>query len=215
MKKTIYISVVIIGCIISACLFIKEFCFCEKYPAVNKHPSKEPVTVLHSSQRGHALIGGSFKLIDQNGQNKSNTDFKGKYMIVYFGYSFCPDICPAALNNITQALKMMSYKHLKHLTPIFITIDPERDDSRNLQTYINNYHELFIALTGTKEQISKATKAYKVYAQKATPDGTSTDYLIDHSSIVYLMDRQGRFVTSFNHQTSAKEIVSILKRHIK
>ncbi len=215
-RKKIYISIVAIGCAVSACLFIKKFCFNNKHGYhLGNAKNKKTVTILHSKNSGQALIGGDFNLIDHNGQKKTLADFKGKFMLVYFGYSFCPDICPAALNNITHALKMIPHEKLKNINPIFITVDPERDDVRHLQMYINNYHELFIALTGNRKQIDQIIQKYKVYAQKATPDGTSTEYLIDHSSIIYLMDRQGRFITSFNHQTPPKEIFTTLTKYLK
>jgi protein SCO1/2 len=158
-------------------------------------------------------IGGPFHLIDHHGQPRSDVDFKGKIMLVYFGYSFCPDVCPAGLYHISQALHEMGAK-AKEIQPLFITVDPERDTVQNLALYMENFHPQFLGLTGTPEAINKAVKAYRVYAQKAKPDGTSTDYLIDHSSIVYVMDRQGRFLTSFNHQTEPAQIKAILKSYL-
>lgn len=163
---------------------------------------------------GQASIGGAFELMDQDGALKSDAHYKGKYMVVYFGYTFCPDICPAALYNMTQAFSEMTPGELKKLAPIFITIDPNRDTVQTLKTYMQNFHPSITGLTGTPAQIEKATKAYRVYAKKAQPDGTSTEYLLDHSSIVYVMDRQGRFVTSFNHQTEPEAIKDILRSAI-
>lgn len=158
-------------------------------------------------------IGGPFQLIDHHGQPRTDVDFKGKVMLVYFGYSFCPDVCPAALYHVSQALHELGAK-AKEIQPLFITVDPERDTVKNLSLYMENFHPQFLALTGTPEAINKAAKTYRVYAQKAQPDGTSTDYLIDHSSIVYVMDRQGRFLTSFNHQTEPAQIKEILKSYL-
>jgi cytochrome oxidase Cu insertion factor (SCO1/SenC/PrrC family) len=154
-------------------------------------------------------IGGPFQLVDQHGQTRTDDDFKGKIMVVYFGYSFCPDICPTGLYNISQALQEMGAK-AQEFQPIFITVDPERDTVQNLALYMENFNPQFIALTGTRDAVNKAIKEYRVYAQKAKPNGTSTEYLIDHSSVVYVMDRQGRFVTSFNHQTEPAQIKEIL-----
>jgi protein SCO1/2 len=155
-------------------------------------------------------IGGPFQLIDHHGQTRTDNDFKGKIMLVYFGYSYCPDICPAGLYHISQALQEMG-QTANEFQPLFITVDPERDTVKNLALYMENFHPQFVALTGDREAINNAIKAYHVYAQRAEPNGTSTEYLIDHSSVVYVMDRQGRFLTSFNHQTEPAEIKEILK----
>ena len=105
-------------------------------------------------------------------------------------------------------------KQANEIQPIFITIDPERDTVANLALYMQNFHPRFIALTGTPDSIKQAIKAYHVYAQKAKPDGTSVDYLMDHSSIVYVMDRQGRYLTSFDHQTPPEKIKEVLKKFL-
>lgn len=163
--------------------------------------------------KGFPAIGGPFQLIDQNGQARTNADFKGKIMLVYFGYTFCPDICPAALINITDAFTELGEK-AQQIQPIFITIDPERDTVSHLKIYMENYHPSFLALTGDAHHIDAAKKAYRVYGAKAEPDDTSTEYIMDHTSIIYVMDRQGRFITHLNHLTPPKEIVRILKQII-
>jgi len=211
MKSRIYISVVVIGIFVATGFFVRDL--------LRAHTSQENQTIQTNvaSTRigrtfGQAQLGGHFELTGHNGVKRTEADFKGKFMIVYFGYSFCPDICPAALYNITQALNQMKDKEVTEFQVLFITIDPERDTVKNLKIYMENYHENFIALTGTKGQVNQAMNLYKVYAKKAMPDGTSTEYLMDHSSIVYVMDRQGRFITSFNHQTPPKRIINILRR---
>ncbi|MBL9028923.1 MAG: SCO family protein [Caedimonas sp.] len=154
-------------------------------------------------------IGGSFRLIDHHGNPRTDADFKGKYVMVYFGYSFCPDICPAALTNMSEALAALKEK-AEQVHSLFITIDPERDTIAHLARYIESFHPRFIALTGEPKQIEKVKKAYRVYGAKTKPDGTSTDYIMDHSSIIYVMDRQGRFIAHFNHATPPHEMVRVL-----
>lgn len=166
-------------------------------------------SVVHKqkrNKRGTPRIGGKFLLQDHKGQKRSHLDFRGRYTLVYFGYSFCPDICPTALYNMTEALETLGDK-AKNFQPLFITVDPERDTVEELAKYMENFHPSFIALTGSNDAIQKAKKAYHVYAAKAEPDGESSDYLLDHSSIIYVMDPKGRYVTSFNHATPSKTIV--------
>lgn len=176
---------------------------------VQEGQTENVAAVSHESESGMPSIGGSFKLTDQNGNSRKDTDFRGKYMLVYFGYTFCPDICPTALYNISEALTLLGHKASK-IQPIFITIDPERDTVEQLKLYKTNFDKRFVMLTGSVADIADIAKAYRVYYKKAKPDGTSTEYLVDHSSIVYVMDRQGVFVTHFDHQTPAEDIVRIL-----
>jgi protein SCO1/2 len=214
MKPKFFMSIVIIGMVAAISSFVTY-----QIQKTNQENDDNTTTTNVASVRvgktyGQATVGGPFTLLDQDGATRTDADYKGKYMVVYFGYSFCPDICPAALYNMTQAFQEMSPKEVKDLAPLFITIDPQRDTIANLKTYIQNFHPSFTALTGSQDQINKAVKGYRVYAKKAKPDGTSTEYLLDHSSIVYVMDRQGRFITSFNHQTEPEVIKKTLRKII-
>jgi protein SCO1/2 len=134
-------------------------------------------------------IGGPFELIDQHGKPVSDKTFRGQYMLIYFGYGFCPDVCPTELSNMASALDVLGTK-AKNVQPIFITVDPERDTPEFLADYVANFHPRLIGLTGTPEQVKAAAKAYKVYYAKATKPG-ETDYLMDHTSFVYLWVRTG------------------------
>lgn len=176
------------------------------------HESRVVSEVLKPGS-GLPQIGGSFTLTDQNGVKRSDIDFRGKYMLVYFGYTFCPDICPTALSGITEALDMIGTKANKIQT-IFITIDPERDTVEHLSEYMKNFHDSIVALTGSKEDISKIAKAYKVYAKKVKPEGTSASYLMDHTSIIYVMDYKGKFVAHFNHETPSENIAAGLNKFL-
>ncbi|MBL0942355.1 MAG: SCO family protein [Alphaproteobacteria bacterium] len=160
--------------------------------------------------RGTPQIGGDFYLVDHQGHPRTDIDFRGSYMLVYFGYSFCPDICPAALSAMSEALIKLD-KDADQIQPIFITVDPQRDTIENLALYVQNFHPRLIGLTGTKEQITQAQSAYRVYASKVKPEGTATEYLVDHSSIIYLMDPQGRMIAHFNHLTPSDDIVKKIK----
>lgn len=209
MSPKFFIFIVMVGMVAAGVAFITTQAKKSQDEAMT---TTSVATVKVGKTYGQATVGGPFELIDQQGVRRTEADYKGKYMVVYFGYSFCPDICPAALYNMTQAFNEMTPQELKQLVPLFITIDPERDTVANLKTYMQNFHPSLVALTGSQEQLNKVIKSYHVYAKKAKPDGTSTEYLLDHSSIVYVMDRQGRFITSFNHQTEPEVIRATLRR---
>lgn len=180
-------------------------------PRVEDSADNELVSVTQVQGRGLPQIGGDFTLTDQDGRLRKSSEFRGKFMLVYFGYTFCPDICPTGLSAMSDALTMVGDK-ATDVQPIFVTVDPERDTAAQLKTYLTNFHPQFTALTGSLSDIEKIKKAYKVYAVKARPDGTSTDYLIDHSSVVYFFDPEGRFVAHFNHATPPEEMAREIKR---
>jgi protein SCO1/2 len=142
---------------------------------------------------GQADVGGPFRLIGQNGKSVSDTDFRGRYMLIYFGYSFCPDVCPTTLGVMAQALDKLGNK-ASRVAPIFITIDPERDTPKVLADYMKAFGPAFVGLTGSAAQIQDAEKKYRVYAAKKPLPGGS--YGMDHSSVLYLMGRMENWSAS-------------------
>ena len=154
---------------------------------------------------GRPQIGGPFALVDGAGKPVTDQDFRGRYMLIYFGYTHCPDACPTALNDMALALATLGAARPR-VQPIFITVDPERDRGQALTDYVGAFGPDFIGLTGTEDQIGQVKKLFKVYAAKhPTKDG---DYDMDHSSIIYLMDPSGRFITNFTHETSPDEMAT-------
>lgn len=191
--------------------------FCVGLFSIVLHTKSKPrsAQVATERQTGGALIGGPFKLIDQKGRVRHSSDFKNKYLLVYFGYSYCPDICPTALSNITEAMKQLSYKR-GAVQPIFVSVDPDRDTPEHLALYMENFDDKFVALTGAKEDIEAAKKAYRVYSNKVDPEKTeTTDYLIDHSSIVYFMAPGGDFIAHFNHETPPEKMAEVISSHVR
>ena len=170
---------------------------------------------LHETPRGAAgtllasAIGGPFQLVDQNGKTVTNADLKGKWSLVYFGYTHCPDACPTALNDISIALDELGPKR-DAVRPVFITVDPERDTPEVLKSYVTSFDAPILALTGTPEEIAQAAKDYRVYYAKHPEAGG--DYSMDHSSVIYVMDPEGRFTASFTHQSAPEEIAERLKK---
>ncbi len=161
---------------------------------------------------GTAKIGGAFALTDQTGQIRRDTDFRGKMMLVFFGYTFCPDVCPTALQIMALALDTLGDK-ARDIQPIFITIDPERDTVGHLGPYAANFHPRLVALTGSKQAIASAAHVYRVYYAKAKGQDSGSDYLMDHTSIVYLMGRDGRYLAHFTHNTSAEAMARGIRKH--
>lgn len=167
-----------------------------------------------AQETGNALLGGDFKLTSHKGIPVDTKRFRGKYLIVYFGYSFCPDICPTALENMSEALRKLADVGNK-IQPLFVTVDPERDTVHQLATYMQSFHPRFLALTGSKQAVESAMKSYRVFAQKYNGGATKDDYLVDHSSIIYIMGPDGRYVTHFSHLTPGEEIAFKMREVIK
>jgi cytochrome oxidase Cu insertion factor (SCO1/SenC/PrrC family) len=162
---------------------------------------------ISSMAGGEATVGGPFTLTDQHGAEVTERDFAGRYMLVYFGYTYCPDICPLSLANMTQAVDLLPPDQADQVVPILITVDPERDTVNQLAEYAPLFHPRLVALTGSPEAIKAAAQAYRVYFAKAGKDGTD-DYLMDHSTFIYLMGPEGRYVRHFAHNAAPEEIAA-------
>jgi protein SCO1/2 len=156
-------------------------------------------------------IGGPFTLVDQDGRTVTSDSLKGKPTLIYFGYTYCPDVCPTSLLLMETAIEKLGPDAAKKVNMVFITIDPERDTPKLLKGYVENFGPTFIGLTGPQEQVAAAARAYRVYYQKV-PGKDGAPYLMDHSSIVYLLDRNGRFVTHFTHEAKAEAIAAGVQR---
>ncbi len=162
---------------------------------------------------GQPLIGGPFTLIDHTGRRVTEKDFLGQHTLVFFGYTYCPDICPAELQVMTAALEQLGEKS-KKVTPVFITIDPKRDTVEQMASYVSHFHKRLVGLTGSHEEIRAAAKAYRVYYAKVKDEGSSADYLMDHSSVVYLMGPDGKYVAHFSYGTSPDKMAEGIARHL-
>jgi protein SCO1/2 len=154
-------------------------------------------------------LGGPFTLTDQNGQQRSDSEFRGKYMLVFFGYTFCPDVCPTTLAVMAAALDKMG-ADADRIVPIFISVDPERDKPEVLKAYLSAFGPRFIGLTGTEEEIAAAAKAYRVYVQAHKEDGAN--YTVDHSGVVYLMDKSGAFQANYSLDASPDKLAADLTK---
>ena len=155
-------------------------------------------------------ICNTFALTDHTGKAVTDQDFRGKYMLVYFGYTFCPDVCPTSLGIVSNALDLLNDEQLAKLTPVFITVDPERDTVEVMADYVRHFHDDMVGLTGTPEQVKAAAKAYRAYFAKTNADDPDGYYLMDHSSFTYLIGPDGRYVTHFNHGTEPEKMAARL-----
>ena len=157
-------------------------------------------------------IGGPFRLTDDHGKPVTDADYRGRWMLVDFGYTTCPDVCPTELQTIATALNKLG-PEADQVVPLFITVDPGRDTPAVLADYVKLFDNRLVGLTGTPGQIAAAARAYRVYYAKVTPKGTTT-YLMDHSAFLYLMDPRGRFSALFNQSTTADELAAGIQDHL-
>jgi protein SCO1 len=162
---------------------------------------------------GKALIGGPFELVGKDGKTVTDKDFRGRYMLVFFGFTRCPDICPAELQVISAALEELGPDADK-VVPIFITLDPERDTADVVTAYVQNFGPSFVGLTGSPEAINQAAKAYRVVYQKFQDESMGDNYSIDHSALAYLMGPDGAFVTHIPYGTPPKKMAETLRRYL-
>ena len=160
---------------------------------------------------GRGTVGGPFTLTDQTGKQRSDTEFRGKLMIVYFGYSYCPDVCPTDLMAITQALDALG-PAAEGVQPLFITIDPERD-TKVLADYVSAFHHSLVGLTGSPDEIRKVANAYKAFYVKVR-DERNGDYSIDHAGVIYLMGRHGEYLGFMPPQTDSDRLTEILRKNL-
>ncbi len=159
---------------------------------------------------GRGSVGGPFELIDHTGKRRTDADFRGKLLLVYFGYTYCPDVCPTDLLQISLAVDKLGAAGV-NVQPLFISVDPERDTISVLAQYVSNFHPRLIGLTGTPAQIRAVADAYKAYYARYTPsDGGA--YLIDHTGFIYLMGRSGEYLGFFPPGTSADRISEIARQ---
>ena len=172
-------------------------------------------------------IGGAFTLVDHNGKVVTEKDFFGQYMLVFFGYTNCPDVCPLTLNTLTEVLDKMG-KEAEKIRPVFVSMDPRRDTPAVVKKYLEGFHKSFIGLTGTAGQVNAVKRTFRIYSQvRQNPDqhadstyrdpnkaNSEDDYLLDHSSVTYLMGPDGSFRTFVRYNASAEAMLAKLRKHL-
>lgn len=154
-------------------------------------------------------IGGEFSLLDHRGARVGNDSYAGRLRIVFFGFTHCPDVCPAGLQTMTAALDRMG-PAADRFQPLFVTVDPERDGLAEIAAYVANFHPRLVGLTGTPAEIAAMLKVYRVFARKVENTADSAAYLMDHSAIIYVMDRSGRYLLHFSYNADPAVIAASL-----
>ena len=160
---------------------------------------------------GKALIGGAFTLVDHKGRTVTNESYPGRYKLVYFGFTYCPDICPAGLQVMSAALDEIGKKAAAKIQPLFITVDPERDTPEKMAEYVSSFYPGLIGLTGTPAQVKKAARAYRIYYTKVKNEDVPGGYTVDHSAFFYLMGPNGDFLRHFAHSVSPDVLAKALR----
>jgi len=171
--------------------------------------------VTRHERIGVPLLGGPFELLDRKGKVKTDADLKGQYLLIYFGFTKCPDICPLEMVKQSRAIEMLDAEFGPVATPVFISVDPPRDSPAVVDEYCTEFHPRIEGLTGTSAQVKQVSRAYRVYYHEAvTQSPDDKDYLIDHSIIHYFMNKKGKFVDFFGKNMTAQEMADKMKQTI-
>lgn len=163
-----------------------------------------------------ALFGGPFSLTDHNGRPVTDETFRGRFALLYFGYTFCPDLCPTNLLTMAEALEALGPEQSERVQPLFVTVDPERDGLPALRDYMAHFGPRFLALRGTPAQTRAVLKAWRIHRRKvpAAAGADADDYLVDHATLTFLMGPDGKFRTLFPHDTRTKKMTATLRRYL-
>lgn len=179
--------------------------------------SQPATTATGNPPLAGARIGGPFTLVDQDGKTVKDTDFAGKFRLMYFGYAYCPDVCPVDVQQLMQGLKLFEKKDpaaAAKLQPIFVSVDPERDTPQVLKQFVGNFHPRLIGLTGSPQAIAAVARDYAVYYRKAG-DPKASDYLVDHSRQSYLMGPDGKPIALVPQDGTPQEIADVLAQWVR
>ena len=168
---------------------------------------------LAADPAGTPRIGGPFALVDHTGKAVTDEDYRGKWLLVFFGYTSCPDVCPTALNEVAEVMDGLG-RDAARVRPLFITVDPERDTPEVMAEYVAAFDPRIVGLTGTVEQVGAAAASYRVYYAKAPDEGAPGGYYMTHSAFLYLVDPEGRFRTMFGYEDDPAKILSGIRKYL-
>ncbi|XP_029456107.1 protein SCO1 homolog, mitochondrial isoform X2 [Rhinatrema bivittatum] len=199
-------------------VFGNYFCCWRSFAGWNEiHEERKEQKLERERNRslGKALLGGPFSLTDHNGQVRTSNNYVGQWLLLYFGFTHCPDICPEEIEKMMLVVDEIDrIPSLPNLTPLFITIDPERDNTEAVARYVKEFSPKLIGLTGTPQQIEEVARAYRVYYSQGPKDEDS-DYIVDHTIIMYLIGPDGKFVDYFGQNKKDSEICASIAAHMR
>ncbi|MEN5084179.1 SCO family protein [Bosea sp. TWI1241] len=194
-----------------AAAFLLLFAVVLAPPSRGEAPRRSAAELMDVLMWDREPVGGPFALTDQTGTPRTEADYAGRFLLVYFGFSYCPDICPTDLFQIGRALDALGPEG-EVIQPLFVTLDPERDTPAHLAEYLPLFHPRLVGLSGPAERIRAVADAYKVYYRRVETGGG--DYTVDHSAYVYLIDPQGRYLGFFPPGTAAERMLTIIRPHL-
>lgn len=183
-------------------------------PAFAQSSSRSAAELMDAVMWNREPIGGAFALKDHTGKLRTDADFRGQLMLVYFGFTYCPDICPTDLQAIGLAMDQLG-TDAKNVQPLFITLDPERDTVEHLAQYVPLFHQRLLGLTGSIADVTQAADAYRVYYKRVSTGSGPDDYTVDHSAFIYLIGRDGKYLGFFPPGTDAAKMVEMIRPHVK
>jgi len=179
-----------------------------------KHEKEQKIEEDRTRALGKASLGGPWELVDHSGVVRKSSDFVGRWVLLYFGFTHCPDVCPDELEKLCKTVdKIDDDKSIPDIIPLFITIDPNRDTVPAVAKYVKEFSAKLIGLTGTSEQIAQAARAYRVYYSEG-PKDSDADYIVDHTIILYLIDPKGHFVDYYGQNKTSEEMFNSICLHM-
>ncbi len=183
------------------------------HPASAQSSTRSAAELMDAVMWNRETIGGAFSLQDQTGRTRTDADFRGQLVLVYFGFTYCPDICPTDLQAISLAMDQLGADAAK-VQPLFVTLDPERDTVAHLAQYVPLFHPRLLGLTGSIKDVSQAADAYRVYYKRVKTGEKPDDYTVDHSAFIYLVDSDGKYLGFFPPGTDAPRLVEMIRPHL-
>lgn len=200
MRRFAFVVLLVSGCLAGIAFWLKDASFSQRGWV--------------DSSSGEALIGGDFEMVSHTGAPFTQDDLKGHYSLVYFGFTYCPDICPTTLLTVADTIDSLPASIQAQLLPVFVTVDPKRDTQEVMAQYVENFHPKLIGLTGSDAQVARIASAYKVYYSAAPDSEQDASYMVDHSGYLYLMGPDGRYLAHFPHNVTSQRLADALHSHI-
>jgi len=179
-----------------------------------RHADTDAHRIVETRTPVKISIGGPFTLTHHNGTRVSDTDYRGRFMLIFFGYTYCPDVCPTELSTIAEAMDLLGPEKSKQIQPLFISVDPPRDTPEVMANYVVQFHPSIVGLTGTEDEIAQLAKSFRTYYARAEGSEGDEDYAVDHSATTYLMGPDGQFETTFSYGTPPEAMAAALEKFI-